>query len=124
MIAEQGYDTKVSLQFLRPANSLCRSVLCESSCGVVGAANPRSLSSIGSKRSRTHLINHGETPRASRRPSRQARGGSIPGVFDRRATPREGMHRRPNAGVIYEMGSSAARAANGAPSAWITSLST
>ena len=24
---------------------------------------------------RTHLINHGEAPRASRRPSRQARGG-------------------------------------------------
>ena len=43
---------------------------------------------------------------ASRRPSRQARGGRIPAVFDRRATPRDGMHRRPNAGVVYEMGSS------------------
>ena len=31
---------------------------------------------------RTHLINHGEAPRASRRPSRQARGGRIPAVFD------------------------------------------
>ena len=54
---------------------------------------------------RTPLINHGEAPRASRRPSRQARGGRIPGVFDRRATPRDGMHRRPNAGVVYERGS-------------------
>ena len=38
-----------------------------------------------------------EAPRASRRPFRQARGGKIPRVFDRRATPRDGMPRRPNA---------------------------
>ena len=58
---------------------------------------------------RTHLINHGEAPRASRRPSRQARGGRIPAVFDPSwTTPSaapDGMHRRPNAGVVYEMGS-------------------
>ena len=36
-------------------------------------------------------------PRAPRRPSRKARGERIPGVFDRRATPRSGMPRRPNA---------------------------
>src|SRR5438093_12653721 len=44
--------------------------------------------------------NYGEAPRAPRRPPRKARGGTIPGVFDRRATPRGGMHRRPNAAVI------------------------
>ena len=54
---------------------------------------------------RTYLINHGEAPRASRCPSCQAREGRIPAVCDRRATPRDGMHRRPNAGVIYEIGS-------------------
>src|SRR6266487_653138 len=46
--------------------------------------------------------NYGEAPRAPRRPSRKARGGRIPGVFDRRATPRGGMHRRPNATVIVK----------------------
>ena len=30
------------------------------------------------------------------RPARKARGGRIPGVFNRRATPRPGMQRRPN----------------------------
>ena len=44
--------------------------------------------------------NYGDAPRAPRRPPRKARGGTIPGVFDRRATPRGGMHRRPNAAVI------------------------
>jgi len=32
------------------------------------------------------------------RPWRKARGGRIRPVFDRRATPRRGMQRRPNAG--------------------------
>lgn len=36
----------------------------------------------------------------SRRPARQARGGRMPSAFDRRATPRAGMHGRPNATVI------------------------
>ena len=30
------------------------------------------------------------------RPARKARGGRIPGVCNRRATPRPGMQRRPN----------------------------
>ena len=30
------------------------------------------------------------------RPARKARGGRIPGVFNRRATQRPGMQRRPN----------------------------
>ena len=30
------------------------------------------------------------------RPARKARGGRIPGIFKRRATPRPGMQRRPN----------------------------
>ena len=59
------------------------------------------------RRTRTHLINHGE---ASRCPSRQARGGRIPAAFDRSGTTPsaapDGMYRRPNAGVVYEMGSS------------------
>ena len=33
---------------------------------------------------------YGEAPRASRRPPHKARGGNIPGVFDRRATPGAG----------------------------------
>jgi len=37
------------------------------------------------------------------RPSRKARGGRIPGVFDRRATQRDGMQRRPNATVIMKV---------------------
>src|SRR5881409_3789742 len=45
---------------------------------------------------------YGDAPRAPRRPSRKARGGRIPGVFDRRATPRGGMHRRPNATVFMK----------------------
>src|SRR5436190_15488481 len=45
---------------------------------------------------------YGEAPRAARRPSRKARGGRIPGVFDRRATQRDGMHRRPNATVFMK----------------------
>src|SRR6266542_1358940 len=36
------------------------------------------------------------TPRAAMRPARKARGARIPGVFNRRATPRPGMQRRPN----------------------------
>ena len=44
--------------------------------------------------------NYGDAPRPARRPPRKARGGRIPGVFDRRATPRGGMHRRSNAAVI------------------------
>ena len=44
--------------------------------------------------------NYGDASRAPRRPPRKARGGSIPGVFDRRATQRGGMHRRLNAAVI------------------------
>src|SRR5205814_10017377 len=44
--------------------------------------------------------NYGDAPRAPRRTARKARGGTIPGVFDRRAPPRGGMHRRPNAAVI------------------------
>jgi hypothetical protein len=43
---------------------------------------------------------YGDAPRAARRPRRKARGGRIPGVFDRRATQRGGMHRRPNATVL------------------------
>jgi hypothetical protein len=31
---------------------------------------------------------YGDAPRAARRPPRKARGGRIPAVFDRRATPR------------------------------------
>src|SRR5438128_5843281 len=46
---------------------------------------------------------YGDAPRAPRRPSRKARGGRIPGVFDRRATPRDGMHRRPNATVFMKV---------------------
>jgi hypothetical protein len=46
--------------------------------------------------------NYGDAPRASRRPPSKAGGGSIPGVCDRRATPRGGMHRRPNASVIMK----------------------
>jgi hypothetical protein len=46
---------------------------------------------------------YGDAPRASRRPVRKARGGRIPGVFDRRATPRAGMHRRPNAAVFMKV---------------------
>ena len=53
----------------------------------------------------TLLMNGGVAPRAARRPDRQARGGRMPGAFDRRATPRGGMHRRPNAGPIHEKGS-------------------
>src|SRR5947207_15909222 len=59
---------------------------------------------------------YGDAPRAARRPHRKARGGNergphrafcarwgaIPGVFDRRATSRGGMHRRPNATVIVK----------------------
>ena len=54
---------------------------------------------------RTHLINGVEAPRAARRPSGKARRPSIPGVFEGGATLPDGMHRRPNAGPIYEMGS-------------------
>src|SRR6478735_1238142 len=36
------------------------------------------------------------TPRAAVRPARKAREGRIPGVCNRRATPRPGMQRRPN----------------------------
>ena len=39
----------------------------------------------------------------ARRPPRKARGGRIPRVFDRRATPRGGMHRRPNATVFMKV---------------------
>ena len=39
-------------------------------------------------------------PRALRRASRQARERGIPGSVAESATPREGMHRRPNAEVI------------------------
>jgi len=46
-------------------------------------------------------------PRAPRRPPRKARGGSIPGVCDRRATPRGGMHRRPNANELRRHDTSA-----------------
>ena len=59
---------------------------------------------------------YGDAPRAARRPGsptrlprwgprprRKARGGRIPGVFDRRATPRGGMHRRPNATVFMKV---------------------
>src|SRR5439155_7488721 len=46
---------------------------------------------------------YGDAPRASRRPPRKARGGRIPGVFDRRATQRGGMHRRPNATVFMKV---------------------
>jgi len=46
---------------------------------------------------------YGDAPRAARRPRRKARGGRIPGVFDRRATPRGGMHRRPNATVFMKV---------------------
>src|SRR5439155_26410189 len=59
---------------------------------------------------------YGEAPRAARRPGsptrlprwgphphRKARGGRIPGVFDRRATQRGGMHRRPNATVFMKV---------------------
>src|SRR5438128_3969210 len=45
---------------------------------------------------------YGDAPRAPRRPSRKARGGRIPGVFDRRVTQRDGMHRRPNATVFMK----------------------
>src|SRR5712691_5867464 len=45
----------------------------------------------------------GDAPRAARRPHRKARGGRIPGVFDRRATQRGGMHRRPNATVFMKV---------------------
>ena len=55
----------------------------------------------------THLSGsghkYGHAPRASRRPSHKARGGSIPAVFDRRGTPWGGMHRRPNA-VVFMTG--------------------
>src|SRR5436190_6696921 len=46
---------------------------------------------------------YGDAPRAARRPPRKARGGRIPRVFDRRATPRGGMHRRPNATVFMKV---------------------
>src|SRR6266516_2702787 len=59
---------------------------------------------------------YGDAPRAARRPGsptrlprwgprphRKARGGRIPGVFDRRATQRGGMHRRPNATVFMKV---------------------
>jgi Predicted membrane protein (DUF2142) len=36
-------------------------------------------------------------PRRARRPAIQARGGRISGIFDRRATPSDGMHRPSNA---------------------------
>ena len=42
------------------------------------------------------------------RPSRKARGGSIPGVFDRRATPRGGMQRWPNVRGFLQRGTSPA----------------
>src|SRR5947207_99716 len=45
---------------------------------------------------------YGDAPRAARRPPRKARGGRIPRVFDRRATPRGGMRRRPNATVFMK----------------------
>src|SRR5213083_330841 len=51
---------------------------------------------------------YGEAPRAARRPHRKARGGRIPGVFDRRATQRGGMHRRPNADIFMRRALSAA----------------
>ena len=54
---------------------------------------------------RTHLINGGEAPRAARRPSGKARRPRILGVFEEGATLPDGMHRRPNADPIYEMGS-------------------
>ena len=37
---------------------------------------------------------------APRRPDRKARGGSMPGACDRRATPRGGMHRWPDGGSL------------------------
>jgi hypothetical protein len=43
---------------------------------------------------------YGDVSRASRRTGCKARGGRIPGVFNRRATPQAGMHRRPNAIVF------------------------
>src|SRR5881392_3588723 len=46
---------------------------------------------------------YGDAPRAARRPPRKARGARIPRVFDRRATPRGGMHRRPNATVFMKV---------------------
>src|SRR5437762_11631409 len=46
---------------------------------------------------------YGDAPRAARRPPRKARGARIPGVFDRRATQRGGMHRRPNATVFMKV---------------------
>src|SRR6266545_4793811 len=55
--------------------------------------------------------NYGDAPRPARRPSRKARGGRIPGVFNRRATPRGGMHRRSNAAVIMSGTTKASRAA-------------
>ena len=41
-----------------------------------------------------------DAPRMSRRPAGKARGGRIPGVFNRRATRPVGMDRRPNAIVF------------------------
>lgn len=60
---------------------------------------------VAALRPRTHLINGGAAPRAVRRPAGQARRLRIPAVFEGGATPPAGMHRRPNAGPIYEMGS-------------------
>ena len=40
------------------------------------------------------------------RPSSKARGGSIPAVFDRRATPLGGMQRRPNVRELVRLGTS------------------
>src|SRR5262245_66128289 len=56
--------------------------------------------------SRTHLKNGGAAPRAARRPPGKARRPRRPGVFEEGATPPGGMHRRPNAVPIVEMGSS------------------
>jgi selenide,water dikinase len=56
--------------------------------------------------SRTHLINGGAAPRAARRPAGKARRPRISAIFEGGATSPDGMHRGPNAGPIYEMGSS------------------
>ena len=43
---------------------------------------------------------YGDAPRMPRRPAGKARGGRIPGVFNRRATQPAGMDRQPNAIVF------------------------
>ena len=60
------------------------------------------LAAVGCcRRTRSGLVRHGSAaPRTSRRSLRKTRRGRIPVVFDRGATQRSGMHRRPNATVI------------------------